>query len=213
MRSCLKYKANETLWWKIVDGGFLCNRCYKADWYQKHRGPIKRIPMTPEQLEIKKKEWAKKSYENSKDKRKTYFDGRKDLKKEYDRVYREKNRDRLRAQYKHRLETNIQAKLSYKLRCRIKDAMRDYARGKRKAGSAVRDLGCTTAQLLIHLESKFQPGMTWENWGINGWHIDHIKPLALFDLTIKEDFLAAANYKNLQPLWAKDNLSKNKKYE
>lgn len=40
------------------------------------------------------------------------------------------------------------------------------------------------------------------------WHIDHIKPLAYFDLTDKVQFLVACNYINLQPLWAKDNLSK-----
>lgn len=77
-----------------------------------------------------------------------------------------------------------------------------------KAGSAVRDLGCTVEELMVHLEKQFQPGMTWENRG--EWHIDHIKPLASFDLTDEVQFKEACNYTNLQPLWAKDNLSKGK---
>jgi hypothetical protein len=77
-----------------------------------------------------------------------------------------------------------------------------------KSGSAVRDLGCSFEKLKRHLESQFQPGMTWKNYGLHGWHIDHIKPLVLFDLTNRKQFLEACNYKNLQPLWAKENLSK-----
>ena len=67
------------------------------------------------------------------------------------------------------------------------------------------------AELRDYLESKFQPGMTWDNWTTNGWHIDHIKPLASFDLTDREQFLRACHYTNLQPLWAIDNLKKGSK--
>jgi len=53
--------------------------------------------------------------------------------------------------------------------------------------------------------------MTWDNWTLDGWHIDHIKPLASFDLTDRKQLLEACHYTNLQPLWAKDNLTKNDK--
>ncbi len=75
-----------------------------------------------------------------------------------------------------------------------------------KTGSAVNDLGCTIAELKRHLESKFQPGMSWINYG--EWQIDHIKPLNQFNLTLSEERLVACNYMNLQPLWKKDNLEK-----
>ena len=81
-------------------------------------------------------------------------------------------------------------------------------KGAVKAGSSVQDLGCTVEELKAHIESQFKDGMTWSNHGVDGWHIDHIVPLASFDLTNRDQFLKAVNYTNLQPLWAFDNLSK-----
>ena len=48
--------------------------------------------------------------------------------------------------------------------------------------------------------------MSWDNYG--EWEIDHIRPLALFDLTDEAQFKEAASFKNLQPLWKKDNREK-----
>lgn len=70
-------------------------------------------------------------------------------------------------------------------------------------------LGCTKAQLVSHLESQFQPGMTWENYG--KWHIDHKISLHSAWQKGPECFKQACNYINLQPLWAIDNIRKGKK--
>lgn len=77
-----------------------------------------------------------------------------------------------------------------------------------KSGSAVRDLGCSVDFLKTYLESLFQSGMSWDNWTLNGWHIDHISPLSSFNLSNRDELLKACHYTNLQPLWAKDNLAK-----
>jgi hypothetical protein len=53
--------------------------------------------------------------------------------------------------------------------------------------------------------------MTWDNYGMYGWHIDHINPLSSFDLSDRNQFLEACHYTNLQPLWAQDNLIKSNK--
>jgi hypothetical protein len=67
-------------------------------------------------------------------------------------------------------------------------------------------LGCPISEFIHYLESKFAPGMTWENR--NEWHIDHKRPLRSFDLTDPVQHAAAFHYTNLQPLWALDNLRK-----
>jgi len=79
----------------------------------------------------------------------------------------------------------------------------------RKSSSTTKLVGCTKEKFWEHLEKQFKIGMTKENYG--KWHIDHIKPCASFDLTCPKQQLKCFNYKNLQPLWASENLSKGAK--
>lgn len=69
-------------------------------------------------------------------------------------------------------------------------------------------LGCTIPELYEHLVKQFKPGMTLENHG--KWHVDHTIPLAL--AKTQEEVEKLCHYTNLQPLWAKENLSKGSKY-
>lgn len=95
-------------------------------------------------------------------------------------------------------------KLKRNLRSRLNKAIKH----NNKSGSAVNDLGCSIDFLKQYLESKFLPSMSWENYGRSGWHIDHIRSLNSFNLNNRQELLKACHYSNLQPLWAKDNLSK-----
>lgn len=81
-----------------------------------------------------------------------------------------------------------------------------------KSLSSAELLGCSIAEARAHIESQFTDGMTWENHGLHGWHIDHIKPCASYDLTLDEEQKKCFNYSNLQPLWALDNLKKSDDY-
>lgn len=69
-------------------------------------------------------------------------------------------------------------------------------------------IGCDKYFILDYLESKFQPGMSWDNYGKYGWHIDHVYPLGRVAWDDPIQVSRALHYTNLQPLWAKDNLSK-----
>lgn len=99
--------------------------------------------------------------------------------------------------------------IQFKLLCNLRTRLSNVLRYQHKSGSAIKDLGCSPEYLIKHLESKFQSGMTWENYG--QWEIDHIRPLASFDLTDRNQLLAACNYANLQPLWMRDNRQKSDK--
>ena len=112
---------------------------------------------------------------------------------------------------KNRLKNDIEFRIRDSLRKRLGTAIRNC----QKSGSAVRDLGCSIEDLKKHLESQFQEGMSWDNWGRGKdcWHIDHIVPLVSFNLEDREEFLKACHYSNLQPLWEVDNLRKGAKIE
>lgn len=146
-----------------------------------------------------------------KEKRKVYFAEHKEEKAAYDVEYRKKNADKIKT-YKRIWEANRRNSPIYKikrsLRRRIHHVIVDGYRSK----SSTELLGCTVEYFKTYLESKFLPGMTWDNYGKGGWHIDHIKPCARFDLTKESEQLACFNYKNCQPLWEADNLKKGDSY-
>lgn len=83
-----------------------------------------------------------------------------------------------------------------------------------KAGRKWEELvGYSLKKLKDHLEFKFQKGMNWNNYG-NQWHLDHIKPRSLFIIKSKDcpEFKKCWSLDNLQPLWAKENMSKGNRY-
>jgi hypothetical protein len=101
----------------------------------------------------------------------------------------------------------------YKIINAVRDAVRRMAkRGAVKAGPSVKYLGAPLHVVRAHIEALWQPGMSWENYGLFGWHIDHIKPLDAFDVMNPEQLAAAAHYTNLQPLWFLDNLTKSNRH-
>lgn len=146
---------------------------------------------------------------------KVYTAANKDKTAEYQARYYVANkstkwdtRTAYRAAYKARRRANdVQFKLAGSLRSRLRSALKN----NQKVGSAVRDLGCPIGELKTYIEKQFQLGMSWNNWSHTGWHIDHIIPLSKFDLTDREQFLAACHFTNLRPLWAKDNYAKSNK--
>ncbi len=100
-------------------------------------------------------------------------------------------------------------RLNGRMRNAIKKAIKEH-----KAGRRWEDLvGYTLQELVKHLERKFKPGMSWENFG--QWHIDHIIPKSLFNYKTPEDFDFKRCWalSNLQPLWEKDNIIKNDNYD
>ena len=194
-----------------------CNKCQKL----KNTSDFYKHPANKDRLFHICKDCLKsyvKNYKKS-DKYKKYSKEYKNTEKykEYYRKYRKtekvkqkyreyekspEHRKRRRVYENDKNSNDIQYRLAKLLRTRLRLAIKGNFRG----GSAVKNLGCSISELKTYIENKFQPGMAWNNHG--EWHIDHIKPLASFDLTKQNEILIAIHYSNLQPLWAEDNLKK-----
>lgn len=218
----------------------LCERCgnrfyrpYKissTQWENRQFCSVKCIHIALDPLELKRRrnEHQKLYYQNNKEKvaiyRKEYQKKNKEKCYERSRLWREKNAEhrklqqhqyreinkvKIRNALNRRRAENINVHISNILRNRIGQAMR--RKKQNKEGSGVKDLGCSVDELRFYLEGKFTDGMNWNNWGQKGWHIDHIVPLAFFDLTDRAQFLQACHYTNLQPMWAMENYKKSKK--
>ena len=125
-------------------------------------------------------------------------------------IYRKKNHKILSRKsiiyITKKLRIDKTLRILFNLRSRIYKVLK----GNPKLSTTTKLIGCSIDKLKHHLESKFTKGMSWSNYGT--WHIDHIKPCASFDLSKPSEQRKCFNYKNLQPLWAKDNLSKGKNY-
>ena len=80
-----------------------------------------------------------------------------------------------------------------------------------KANTSIKLIGCTRLELKNYMEKQFKEGMNWDNYG--SWHVDHIRPCNAFDLRIKDQQYICFNFRNLEPLWAKDNLEKGDHYD
>jgi hypothetical protein len=188
----------------------------------------------------KKLAQAREKYERNKDKRSAQgreeYARYKDEKSARERERYARNKDKMRAQGRekyHRNRGGIRADEWIKHRAavrgrwrkkkrltdinfRIKDNMRARLnlaiRNSPKAGPTMNLVGCSVDDLKAHLESQFTDGMSWDNYGLHGWHVDHIKPCASFDLTLESEQKLCFHYSNLQPLWAEDNLRKSDKY-
>ncbi len=112
----------------------------------------------------------------------------------------------VRNQAKRRLEDECFA-LAHRVYSRVRGALSRSGSAKKQRTMAL--VGCTAAELKGHIESLFLPQMSWANRHL--WHVDHIIPLAKFDLSDPMQQEAAFHYTNLQPLWACDNLRKGDK--
>lgn len=183
---------------------------------RERRQKIKDTPEYKEAKKISDAKYYKKNKNKLRKRHSEYYKKNKDqlIKKsvQYQRKWRKTDRgsEWTKKYSRDKIKNDENYRLIKNLRCRLWHSLT----GKTKSASTIELLGCSIEDLKIHLESLFQPGMTWENYGNpngdykSGWHIDHIRPCISFDLSDPIEQRECFNYKNLQPLWAEENLSK-----
>lgn len=141
------------------------------------------------------------------EKRKEYYRNNEKKEKQYASEYRKKNIEKIRIYYNNKYKTNDLFRLKNIIRNRINKKIRNLE-GK-KSKKTVDILGCSIEHLKLHIQSMFTEGMSWENRGVNGWHIDHIIPLS--SAKSVDELEKLCHYTNLQPLWSEDNFTKGDK--
>lgn len=117
----------------------------------------------------------------------------------------DKNRSYMNKYERQRCATDPSFRLGKRLRARVRSAL--LSQGVKKTNRTLELVGCNREFLVKHLQAKFAPGMTWDNYG-SVWEIDHRVPCKLFDLTDRQQQLACFNFSNLQPLSVFENRSK-----
>jgi len=130
--------------------------------------------------------------------------------KEWNRNFYAINKNKYKKLMVKRDKARLKTDINYKIRSLLKTRLYLALKGNPKLSTTMNLIGCSIEKLKKHLESKFTKGMTWDNYG--RWHIDHIRPCTNFDLSKPSEQHKCFNYKNLQPLWAIDNLKKSNKY-
>lgn len=156
-------------------------------------------------------EWRRQNYEKNRDhllaKKREVAEKRKPLKKAYDQQYRQIRAEKIAA-YKRAWESLKSDDPLFKIKRNLRRRVAHVLAGNRKSDTTFALIGCTAEEFKYHIEKQFLPGMSWDNYGVDGWHIDHIKPCYLFDLSDPAQQRECFHFTNQRPLWAIDNLSR-----
>jgi hypothetical protein len=155
---------------------------------------------------------------------KQYYNTTKNYRADYYKQYREENKqyfneycynhyhtkkELYREWNRNKYYSDIEFRLKHITAARISSALSTYQ--TLKQNRTIEYLGCTIEEYTQYLEQKFTPDMTWENYG-EYWEIDHIKPIASFNLSQEDQLYECFHYTNTQPLLKVDNREKSNKY-
>ena len=203
------------------------SRASSKKWYEENREKslarvIKWRAANPERWHASQKKYRKENHEKLLAGQKKWREAHPDRVKAWYEDNREKVSARMkkwRAENPHYTRDRKRNDPTYRLHCNLQNGLWRCLSGKQKKSHTLEYVGMDKPELWEYLESKFTDGMTRENYG--EWHVDHIRPLCSFDFDqFKEGSEEYENmiheawrHTNLQPLWAKDNMSKSGKWE
>lgn len=159
----------------------------------------------------KENEYGKKYRKNNPEKLKIYKDKTEIKRKEYHKNYRTNNKEKVtiakNKSHKKRIAVDPLYKLTKNIRNLIGMIFTNMGFGKKTKSAQI--LGCTFEEFKLHLESKFEDWMTWENYGVYNpnrertWNIDHIIPVSL--AKTEEEIIKLNHFSNLRPLCSREN--------
>ena len=170
---------------------------------------LEKNPEMKSSIRIKKYRNDPEFIKKEKERRKKYYQDNIEKEREKRKKYYYENKINERKKNNEWKKNNLKTDPLARIKKNVRDRIREFLTGKNKSKRTFDIIGLDKENFKLYIESKFTEGMSWENYG--EWHLDHIKPLYLSEN--EEDLLLLNHYTNLQPLWAEDNLRKNRKYD
>lgn len=201
----------------------VCSNKSSISYNQKNKEKVdgikqKYVDNNKEKVKKSKKEWFDKNPDYQKEhynknidyilkKSRNYYETNREKIIDYNKKYVKTNKETINKKNKKRYDTDILYKLKLSMRGRLNFFLK--TKQIKKYNKTFIIIGCIPEYLKEHIENQFTDGMCWENYGLYGWHIDHIIPLS--SANTEEEMYKLCHYTNLQPLWAEDNLRKSNK--
>lgn len=145
--------------------------------------------------------------EKEKIRRKEYYRNNIEKERIKNKEYYHLNREILRKRTDDWKKKKMKEDGFYRMKKNLRDRIRLYLINETKSKRTKDIVGLDKLEFKDYIQSKFSEGMSWENYG--KWHLDHIIPLC--QAKDNNEALLLNHYTNLQPLWAEDNLRKNRK--
>lgn len=159
-----------------------CERKRSKKYYNKNKD---RISDKNVLLRVEKNKKSKEYYLKNRDyllkKSKDYYSDNKEVATVKRRKYQSTKEFKSKRNSKRRKRVNNDE--CFRIRLSLKNRIYFALKGKAKAKKTLELLGCSLEFFKYYLEGKFKKGMNWSNYGLDGWHIDHIIPCDSFDLS------------------------------
>jgi hypothetical protein len=163
-----------------------------------------------EKILAKQKEHYKANHDERLAKRKEFYEANREEILAKQKEHYQTNRDKIlakmrtpeaRAKRNKRIIEDPRYRMECILRGRVRNALK--SQGAEKFTSTMDLIGCSPEFLSKRLEKQIKPGTKREDY-----HVDHIEPCALFDLTKEEEQKMCFHWTNLQLLLGPANQAK-----
>jgi hypothetical protein len=221
----------------VIDGMKQCVKCEKLlpftpEFYNRDsHAPGGLTAKCKECRYVQKRAWEILNPEKKKESERAYYENTKDSYLPRKQKWRAENREKDRASAKNwvinnpdkrkkyatnRYANHFESKIAMTLRARVRRSVKN---GRLIYRNMENILGYSIQELINHLESTFQEGMSWDNYNYHGWHVDHIRPVSSFKLTNEDESLNIEEIRkcwaleNLRALWGKENMIKSDYWE
>lgn len=160
----------------------------------------------PDKIKEKRRQYYQQNKAKVLEATRRYRQANQDWYKKYYKIYYRKNSEKIKQKVKSYVLSRVKRDINFRLLTRYRTRLYKALKGLEKPVRAAELIGCSIDELKQHLEGQFKEGMSWDNYG--KWHVDHIVPCSLFDLTKEDELRKCFHYTNLQPLWAEENIKK-----